>query len=511
MTRRKTGRIAISIIAAASMIALGSCSGEGEGANGTEDVLTLGLSGEPPSLDPALQNSHGDTRWLWQSVYDTMLHCEEDGSVVPAAAESFEFSEDATELTMTLRDGMEFSDGTPVDSEAFRVTFEHMQESSGSDSGRVAGVEIDTPDERTVILTAPRPMGQLPSFMCFASGIIAHPDQITSGEVSNAPVSSGPYVLDQDGTTSGSTYRLERRDDYWDADRYEFDQLDLRVMTEGTARLNALMGGQIDGAVIQHEQADEAEASGAHVLTFPAAWAGLYLNDRDGEMVPALGDVRVRQAINMAFDRESIAESTYGHGVTPTTQIFHPEHAGYIAELDERYPYDLDGARDLMAEAGYADGFTIEIPSYSPDSERFNPIAVQQLGELNIDVEVVPLSGPTAIDDILGGRFPVMFARMGTTTEPLFGVVEALGPDSVWNVMGTEDPDLQPLLDRAQTAQGAEVEEVFGEINSYVVEQAWFAPVVADTGHFAVAEASLLPEMTDAWNFNPYIRDFRQP
>lgn len=492
-------------------VALAGCAAEEPAAApaGGERTLTLGVSGEPQSFDPAMQQSGGDQRWRWQATFDTLLHCDADGTVVPNAAESYELSKDATTLTMRLREGMTFSDGTPVDSAAAKATIEHMKAGGGSDSGRVADVTVETPDDLTVVLKAPRPTGQLPTFMCLAPGAIAEPEQIDSGAVASLPVSSGPYVLDAAGSTSGSVYRFEKRDDYWNADAYAYDVIEFVTMSDSTARLNALMSGEIDGAVIDHDQAAEARGSGLHVVSNPGTWTGLYINDRAGEKVPALGDVRVRRAMNMVFDREAVADHLLGGEAVPTTQIFNPGAGAFEAGLDDAYPYDVAEARRLMKEAGYEDGFEIEVPSESGGSAVYNPLVSQQLGLLNIRVTEVPLTGPTAISDILGGRFPVMYARMSTSASSLFSIVEALEPGSIWNVMQTEDPKLQKLLDEAQVARGAHGDEVYREINEYIVDQAWFVPWVAENTFFATRDASMVPEMTDPFRFNPYLRDFK--
>lgn len=513
MKRLMTRRTAASVVGTTMVsIAFAGCAVEGPGiapagqkAGGT---LILGVSGEPQSFDPALQQSGGDQRWRWQATFDTLLHCEADGTVVPNAAESYELSKDATTLTMTLREDMTFSDGSPVDSAAVKATIEHMKEGGGSDAGRVADVEVQTPDDRTIVLEAPRPTGQLPTFMCLAPGAIAEPGQIESGAVASAPVSSGPYVLDSAGSTSGSIYRFEKRNDYWNADAYAYDVIEFVTMPDSTARLNALMSGEIDGAVIDFDQAAEAREVGLHVLSNPGTWTGLYINDRAGEAVPALGDVRVRRAMNMVFDREAIAEHMFTGEATATTQIFNSGSAAYDPALDAKYPYDLAEARRLVEEAGYEDGFEIEVPSQAEGSAVYNPLVIQQLGLIGIRVTEIPLTGPTVISDILGGRFPVMYSRMSTSTSSLFSIVEALAPGSIWNVMQTEDPQLQPLLDEAQIARGDRADQVYREINEYVVDEAWFAPWVAENTFFAVSDASMVPEMTDPFRFNPYLRDF---
>ncbi|MGP5672856.1 ABC transporter substrate-binding protein [Brachybacterium alimentarium] len=515
MKRLVSRRAAVAAVVSTTMasIVVAGCTDKNAGAepSGQKDqrTLTLGVSGEAQSFDPALQQSGGDQRWRWQATFDTLLHCESDGTVVPNAAESYALSEDATTLTMTLREGMIFSDGSPVDSAAVKATIEHMKEGGGSDAGRVAGVEVQTPDDRTVVLEAPRPTGQLPTFMCLAPGAIAEPGQIISGAVASTPVSSGPYELDSGGSTSGSIYRFEKRDDYWNADAYAYDVIEFVTMPDSTARLNALMSGEIDGAVIDFDQAAEARAVGLHVLSNPGTWTGLYINDRAGETAPALGDVRVRRAMNMVFDREDIAEHMFTGEATPTTQIFNPGSTAYDPALDTTYPFDVAEARRLMEEAGYENGFEIEVPSEAEGSAVYNPLVIQQLGMIGIRVKEVPLTGPTAISDILGGRFPVMYSRMSTSTSSLFSIVEALEPGSIWNVMQTEDPKLQPLLDEAQIARGDRADQIYREINEHVVDEGWFVPWVAENTFFAVSDASIAPEMTDPFRFNPYLKDFK--
>lgn len=496
-------------ILAAPLLALAGC---GTGAPAADDsTLTLGVSGKPPSLDPALQGSAGDLIWRWHAVYDTLLRCDADGNIIPAAAESHELSEDATTLTMTLREGMTFSDGSPVDAAAVKASIEHMQTGGGSDAGRVADMTVEATDERTVVLTAPEPTGQLPTFMCFSPGIVASPAQLESPEVGTEVISSGPYELDTARTTSGSVYTYTKRADYWDAETYPYENLVIKIMPDVNARLNALRNNEIQCANISQETATEAESTGLHVTEQLTGWNGLNIADRTGETVPALGDVRVRRAINIVFDRPAIAKSLFAGDATATTQIFTPNETAYIDELTERYPFDVDGAKALMAEAGYENGFSVQLPNQASDdgsSSKVNPLVVQQLTLLNIDVEEVTISGPTATDRILGGEFAIFPASLGTG-DSLFDIVQSLEPGSIWNVQHTSDPDLQPLLDEAQILQDEEAEENYRKINEYIVEQAWFAPWVNYSSYVAMTSQDLAPESTDQFHMIPNLWDFR--
>jgi peptide/nickel transport system substrate-binding protein len=505
---------ALTVVSAA--IALTGCvsnsgssnGGSSNGSSSDKSTLTLALSATPPSLDPAQQQSAGDSLWRWHAVYDTLLRCDQNGEVGPAAAKSWTLSDNATKLTMVLRSGMKFSDGSPVNAAAAKASIEHMQNGGGSDSGRVKGMTVATPDGETVVVTAPKPTGQLPMFMCFAPGIIASPAQLTSSDVGTTPISSGPYTLDLTKTTTGSVYTYHKRADYWDAKSYPYQNLVLKVMPEVTARLNALKSAQIQGAIIDQASSAEASSSGLHVITHLGNWSGLFINDRAGAVVPALGDVRVRRAINMVFDRAAIAKGLYGGDAQVTTQIFTPDETAYEPSLDEKYAYNLKEAKALMAEAGYANGFDVQIPNWAPDSAKVNPMVEQQLALLNIRAKEVTLSGPTALNKILSGSFPI-FAGGLSTGGSLFDIVQSLAPDSIWNVMHSSDPALQPLLDQAQVLQGTAAAADYKKISAYVVDQAWFAPWVAGKTYFALSSANLAPTQTDQFHLIPELWDFR--
>lgn len=499
-------------LTAAAALALTACAGGDPSDGGSTSArdyseLTLAASTEPTTWNPADQLSAFDGVWRWQAVYDTLLTCNPDGTVGPGAAESYEFTDDNTVLTMTLRDGMTFENGDPVDAQAVEASIQNMQDGGGADAGRVAGLSIDTPDDHTVVLTSPEPRGLLPVYMCLSTGIVASPAALSSADADSVPVSSGPYTLNAAESTAGSVYTFDKRDDYWNAEAYPYEQLVVNIMPDVTARLNALKTGQVDAAAINSATAAEAEASGLSLSERVNVTDGLVIFDRDGTLVPALGDARVRQAINMVFDRDAIATGLYQSRATPTEQIFGPQTDAWSAGLDGTYSYDLDGARALMAEAGYADGFDVEIPSRSPQTDQANPLIVQQLGELNIRVTEVPLAGPTAVPEILSARFPMTFISMPTSSG-LWDTAQSISPSATWNVFHVETPELTALTTEAQTLQGDALAEVVQQINTYTVDNAWFAPWVSPTAYFATADAESLLSSGDPFTKVPRLQDF---
>lgn len=515
--RATTGqrRFGVSVITTLSVAALTltACGGEATGGAGGEaekdySSLNLATSTEPRNWDPALQESAFDGMWQWTAVYDRLLTCEEDGSVTPGAAEDYEFTDDNTVLTLNLREDMTFEDGTPVDSEAVKASIEHIQEGEGSAAVRVAGIEVETPDEHTVVLTSPEPRGLLPAYMCLSTGIIASPEVLEAGEADSQPVASGPYTFNAERSTAGSVMTFEKRDDYWNADAYPYEEIVVTVMPDVTARMNALRTGQADGAILNAETVAEAESAGLNIYEWQDATNGIVIFDRDGEQVEALGDPRVRQAMNMVFDREGIAEGTFQGHAEPTSQMFMPEAEGYVEDLEDTYDYDVEAAQDLMEEAGYADGFTIEIPSRTPQTDQANPLIVQQLAELNITVEEVPLAASVAVPEILSGRFPMTYISMPQGSG-LWNVDQSIKPGATWNVHGNTSSELDELTEQAEAAQDDELVAVLEEINEYVVEDAWFIPWNNRTAYFATAGAVELATTGDVYSQIPQLRDFQ--
>ncbi|MGV2984705.1 ABC transporter substrate-binding protein [Microbacterium sp. AGC85] len=511
LTSRRARLSSIAAATATFAIALTACSGAPTGTpSEAKDYsqLRLASSTAQASWDPALQTSAFDGIWQWTAVYDTLLTCNEDGSVGPGAAEDFAFSDENSSLTMTLRDGMTFEDGTPVDSTAVKASIEHMQTGGGSGAVRVAGLTVDAPDERTVVVKAPAPRGLLATYMCLSPGIVASPAAIASADLDAVPLSSGPYTFDAANSTSGSVLTFAKRDDYWNADAYPYDEIVVTIMTDVTARLNALKTGQVDGATLSAQTFAEAEASDLSVVSWVDATNGIIIFDRDGTMVPALAEPKVRQALNMVFDREGIAKGLFQGLADPTTQMFGPETEGFIADLDHDYAYDVATAKKLMAEAGYADGFTIEIPSRTPQTDQANPLIVQQFAELGITVTETPIAGATAVPELLSGRFPMTYISMPLSSG-LWSLQQAISVDATWNVKHNTTPELAALTDAAQSATGEELTTTLQEINRYVVENAWFIPWNNRTAYFGTAGDMTVTGTPDPYFQVPQLKSFQ--
>lgn len=513
MFSRRT-RIAAVVAGALSLaILVSGCTGTGGGGSTAaatdKDELVLGIEADIPGWDPA-KLLPGSVAWASQAVYDSLLTCDETGNVTAGLAESFEFNADNTQLTLAIRDGVEFSDGEPLDATAVKASLDYEFSSPGGQSF-FAGTTAEVQDDMTVVISTPQPKPFLTSYLCQSSGVIASPKYLASGNLDAAPVGSGPYVYDADSSTPGSEYVFTKNDDNWNADAYPYKKLTLKVLADRTARVNALKTGQISGAVLDPATLAELESAGMASIRQQGTWSGLLINDREGKIVPALANADVRRAINMVFDKAAIADKLYHGQAESTSQIFRKGSAAYIDGLDDPYPYDLTAAKELMAKAGYADGFSLELPyiaNFGLDSAM--PVVIQGLKELNIDVTQVTLAGQTALLDLLSGKYPIIFWPLGNHGDSRLTIDGAIVPTAIWNTSHVEDPTIDELWATILTTQGDESAKAQQELNQYVIDQAWFSPwVYVSTFFMYDGDKLAIKKSSDPNQLAPLLSDFQ--
>lgn len=467
----------IAALAITTALALSACSpGAAESESSSSDAsLTLAITNVPNSIDPSVLSQSPDAT-IWSALYDRLLSVDPDGTYVPNAAESWEYSDDGLTLTLTLRDDLSFSSGTPIDSAAVVSTIEYVRKNPGAgQTGWRLATSVEAPDPRTVVITLSQPDPLLLDGLATYLGVIADPATLGDPDNAQHPLESGPYTLDTDATVTGSVYVMKRRDDYWNADAYPFETFTVKAITDYQALYNALSSGELDAGYAPSDQIPSLEGNGFtnHVIEGQGT-AGLVLADREGEILPALADVRVRRAINMAIDREGFVKQVLAGAGTAAEQKVAPGAAGYVEELNEAYPYDLDKAKALMAEAGYADGFDVTMPSNFL-SQSYEPIIGQALRDIGITVNWQVMQAQDPIWESL--RFPMGFwVDGGSNTANV--LIQNYGPDGSFNPWHVTDPQLDELFAAAYAAtDDAAAASAWEAINRYAVDQALSAPM----------------------------------
>ncbi|WP_345802989.1 ABC transporter substrate-binding protein [Microbacterium sp. AZCO] len=511
---RRSSALAVFAGALSLTVLASGCTAGGSGDNTAAQEsgkaeLVLGMEADLPGWDPA-KLLPGSVAWAAQAVYDTILTCDEKGGISAGLAEEWEFSDNNTKLTLQIRDGVEFSDGTALDAAAVKATLDYEFTSPGGQSF-FAGVTAEAPDENTVVITTPQPKPFLTSYLCLGTGVVASPTYLASGDLDSEPVGSGPYTYDLANSTPGAEYVFTKNPDNWNADAYPYEKLVLKVLADTTARVNALKTGQISGAVLPPSTLAELQSAGTASIPQQGTWSGLLINDRDGKIVPALGNADVRRAINMVFDKAAIAEKLYQGQAEPTSQIFRAGSDAWIDGLEDPYPYDLTAAKELMEEAGYADGFDMELPyiaNFGLDSAM--PVVIDGLKELNINVTQVTLAGQTALLDLLSGKYPVIFWPLGNHGDSRITIDGAIVPTAIWNTSHVSDPTVDELWNTILTTQGDESKAAQQELNQYVIDQAWFSPWVYVSTFFMFDDSKVgIDKSSDPNQLAPLLSDFK--
>ena len=177
----------------------------------------------------------------------------------------------------------------------------------------------------------------------------------------------------------------------------------------------------------------------------------------------------------MVFDRASIVKNVYqGYGV-PNNQAFRDGSAAFVADETDKYPFDIEAAKKLMAEAGYADGFDITIPAIIGNHDAIMPIITQQLGEIGIRVTVEQFQLGDYFNEVFAKKYGIVFVSL-PSFDDWRDVTGMVSPEALWNVFGTEDPALDKLIDEARTTTGDQQDAAFQGIGKYLLDNAWYAP-----------------------------------
>ncbi|MBO0982659.1 ABC transporter substrate-binding protein [Rathayibacter sp. SD072] len=492
-------------VAAVTALALSACSGGGggddasSGSGSTEErTLRLALNAPPSNFSIGAWSGGDATPFL--SVYDTVLHRMVDGTLEGGIAEEWEYDESLTALTLSIREGLEFTNGEVLDAQAVVDSLNAAREGS-STSANLASVEsVEAPDESTVVVKLSRPDASIVPQMASVSGAVGAPSVLAEESSQLTPVGSGPYTL-SDETTPGSKYVYEKNDSYYEAEAFPFSKLELQVIADPTASQNALKAGQLDvtGLSSKDQIAQFPTSQFTTGNNPPGTIGALWLVDREGSVVPALADPRVRQAINLAFDREAITSGLGDGFLNPTEQVFSPSGAAYDEDLNETYEQNIEDAKALLAEAGYADGFAVTMPS-TVVSTQFEPAIGQALADIGITVtwESVPFQDFYA--KVFGGNYGMFFMFNGLSGSDAVDSNAVLS--GVFNPFNSTTPELEAILADANASQE---EDAFRAVNQYLVDEAWFAPIFYVTSLYAVSnDITYTPPVVGNQNVRPF-------
>ncbi len=508
--RRRAGRAAalVALGAAAAMTAAACGSGgpdsrTGGGAAEYADLSTQVVGeqsepGEPVSggeisyvtyngvgtLDPADGQDGGATGGSeMAAIYDVLMRYDlESKEYVPQLAQGLSSTDDDTVWTMELRPDAMFSDGTAVDADAVVASIDRYVQRSGTHAQvwTASVAETEAVDDQTVRFTLERSWNEFPNLLTTGPGMIVAPTADAGGEFT--PIGAGPFVVESFAPQEELV--LTGRSDYWNGSPH-LDRLVFPAMVNEHAKLDTLRTGGVDVAYLRYpDTVREALDDGLPGLVYSASMGGIgIINNRDGHPGE---DLRVRQAIVAATDPEYFVER-FAEGLgLPGAEMFQDWsrwHGDVAAD-----GYDPDRARELLEEAK-ADGYDGRLTFVGLGDVQNDALAFQtMLDAVGFDVEIDYVPTINALIDALYVKHDYDLAYSGFNVldeSPFTRLYGNLHSESTANVLGYEDPQMDDLLVRLQTASDSgERQEVIDEIQQVVDETAPMA--VVDAGRYFI-------------------------
>lgn len=379
-------------------------------------TLTVALPTDVNGFDPTTDAFGISATTVAQSIFDPLAVVAPDGTIVPYLAESFTPNADFTSWTIQLREGVTFSDGTPVDAAAVAG---HLQRGIDSPTvGRAArGVSAVTASgPLSVTVDVDAPWAQFPSSLTTQLGLVGAPAMYASEDPSSNPIGSGPFTLTD--WRPGDRTLVTARDDYWIEDRPWLDEVEFRVVPNPTSRVATLGEAEVDmilaedaGVVGRTEQLD-----GVRVDAYPGALVqSVVLNTASG---PA-ADPEVRRALALATDQDLLAEIVTSGNAAPARSIWGP--ASIWTVDDEAYPRPaVEEAVEAVSRIERRTGQPLEIAITVGNStgRSIAEVLADQWGQAGIDVEVVNVDGTTATLALVNGDFDAYISGRFGRPEP---------------------------------------------------------------------------------------------
>jgi peptide/nickel transport system substrate-binding protein len=479
-------RVSALAVAAVAALTLAACTSGGSTPAAKSDTLTVAVTTPPISMDPTTAGNGLPLAWYMSLTYEPLIERTPDGEAQPGLATDWAYSEDRLSFVLNLREGVKFSDGDELTADAVVAYLEHYK-ANGTFAAWLANVstiEATGPLQVTLTLSTPDPLLPWGLGQAGNAGAIVSPTGMAAlDSLGTETHGAGPYMLDTEETIANSSYVFVKNPNFFAPEKQYYEKIVLKIFSDQNSVLSALRSGQVQVAQGSAANAAAAEEAGFEVTTAPSGMVGIYLGDIDGTIVPALKDVRVRQALNYAIDREAITESIYGEFGTPTAQFVPEGIGGYLPELEERYPYDPEKAKELLAEAGYPDGFSftvLEQPGFD-GSDLLPQAMAAQFAEIGVDMEVKSYTAfPDYVTDLFGKQYPATTLQFNYSVQ-LVDTQQLVTNPAVYNYLGYNDPKANELAtaQRAQDTDTPEGIKAAEDSETYMVEQAFLVPVTS--------------------------------
>ena len=437
-------------------------------AQSRKDSVVLGMTLEPPGLDPTAGAASAIAEVVQYNVFETLTKINADGSVTPLLAESWEVSPDLKTYTFKLRKGVKFQNGEPFNAAAVKFSFDRAggEKSTNKDKRTFAEMSTQVVDDSTVVVLRKEIDPDFLFVLGQATAIIVEPKSVDTN--ATKPVGTGPYKLD--AWNKGASVVLSKWDGYRNAAAIKIKKATFRFIGDPAAQVAALLAGDVDGfqrvtsrGVPQFKSNPQFQV----IVAGSRAKTILAINNKK----KPLDDVRVRRAIAAAIDRKAVIEGAVdGYGV-PIGSHYVPGALGYV-DTTGINPFNPEKAKALLKEAGVTTPLELSLvlppPSYA---RQGGEVIVAQLAKIGITAKVQSVEWAQWLSNTFGG--PKNYDLTIISHVEPFDLGNFAKPDYYW---GYQNPKFNELYTRIKnTPTAAERNKLLGDLQKLLANDAVLA------------------------------------
>jgi ABC-type transport system substrate-binding protein len=443
-------------------------------------VLKVAALANPSSLDPATGGSGFDHNFLW-TMYDTLVEWDYDTLKPKPGLAKWSYPDPKT-MVLDIEKGVKFHDGTDLDAEAVKFNLDRNRQDERSN------IKADLSSIETVTVTGPLQVTlklknadtALPAILSDRSGMMVSPTNIKAlgTDTNRKPVGAGPWKFVS--WADNESVVVTRNDTYWRPGRPYLDGIELAIIPESTTALRSVTAGEKEMAFSLPARLKPIidRSKQLQVVASPTLYCvQLYFNYARAP----LDNVKVRQAINFALDRESFVKATMGGLGEAATMTLPSSHWAYDKSVSTLYPHDPDKARKLLADAGFKDGLEITMGSYNDqDSVQRSEVLQAQLAQAGIRIKFTRGTIPEISAQFFANEKKFDALLSAWTGRPDPSMTYALGFDkgAYYNAGRECDPELSKLIQQSRESEDLTARAaVFAKIQRFVMENGLSAPI----------------------------------
>lgn len=477
--RKPRARLWIAVACVMSLLCL-AATAAGKKAS-VKPTLTIGLAGAPGSMNPAL-DGNGQSVIIHELSYASLDVLNPNGSYSPGLATSAKYVGQGNKLfVIKLRHDARFSDGAPVTASAVKRWLSYFNTAKGPLVGNIGTLSsIKTVGKWTVQVHLKTSDPIMPMIVSGVMnwGDIASPKAVAHSTVlGTATDGAGPYVLVPSQSVAGDHYTFVPNKYYYEPAAIKFGKVVVKIIASASSMLDALKTGQIEVAFGDPTTAAAATSAGFNVGKAPVGFDSIFLLDRGGTIVKALGNQKVRQALNYAINRPAIAQALFGKYAQPTSEVTSLD--GFVPKYQNYYPYNPAKAKQLLAAAGYPNGFTIKITDLN--ISQVDQAVASYWQAIGVNAQITTASSVADyLSDLQSGTYAATSLTYGS--QPMWAFYEeSMKPGGELNPYpGSDDPALDALWQAG--SRNPDASTIWEQMSKEVTQQAWWVPVVAYDG-----------------------------